>query len=71
LGYISLIVGDSQGILSQQLRPHPIHLLYVIIILISYIIKFKKVLIIPTKVRNGTQNRLLGSSQQVYQTNNN
>ncbi len=42
--YISLIVGDPLGILDQQLRPHPIHLLNIIIIFINYfkldIIKF-------------------------------
>jgi hypothetical protein len=36
LTYISLSVGDPQEILDQQLRPHQIHLLNIIIILISY-----------------------------------
>ncbi len=31
---ICLILGDLQGILDQQLRPRPIHLLNIIIILI-------------------------------------
>jgi hypothetical protein len=31
------IVGDPQGILDKQLRPHPIHLLNIIIVLNSYI----------------------------------
>jgi hypothetical protein len=34
---IFLIVGDPQGLLDQQLSPHPIHLLNIIIGLISYI----------------------------------
>jgi hypothetical protein len=42
--YILLIVGDPQGILDQQFRPHPIHLLKMIIILITYnkLLNFKK-----------------------------
>ncbi len=40
LTYISLIVGDPQGILDQQLRPRPIHLLNIIITYIIYIIKY-------------------------------
>ncbi len=35
---ILLIVADPQGILEQQLRPHPIPLLNIIFILIDYII---------------------------------
>ncbi len=35
---IAQIVGDPRGILGWQLRPHPIHLLNIIIILISYLI---------------------------------
>ncbi len=38
LTYISLIVGDPQGILDQQLRPHPINVLNIIIILTDYVI---------------------------------
>jgi hypothetical protein len=34
---ISLIVGDPQGILDQQFRPHPIDLLNIIIIVIVLI----------------------------------
>jgi hypothetical protein len=42
---ISLIVGYPQGVLGQQLRPHPIHLLNITIIILinynkSYFIKF-------------------------------
>jgi hypothetical protein len=37
--YISIIFGDPQGILEQQLRPHPIRLLNIIIILITCIIE--------------------------------
>jgi hypothetical protein len=32
----ALIVSDPQGILDQQLRPHPIHVLNIIFILITY-----------------------------------
>jgi hypothetical protein len=35
---ISLIVGDPQEILEEQLRPHPIPLLNISFILIDYII---------------------------------
>jgi hypothetical protein len=48
LTYISLVVGDPQEILGQQLRPHPIHLININIISITYfiiyfeIIKLKK-----------------------------
>ncbi len=35
LTYILLIVGDPQGILDQQLRPCPIHLLNIIIALME------------------------------------
>jgi hypothetical protein len=34
---ISLTVCDAQGILDQQLRPHPIHLLNIIIIFMNYL----------------------------------
>jgi hypothetical protein len=34
---IGLIVGNSQGILDQQLKPRPIHLLNTNVILIDYI----------------------------------
>ncbi len=34
---ISLIGGDPRGILDQQLRPHPIHILNIITILINFI----------------------------------
>jgi hypothetical protein len=40
----SLIFGNPQGILSQQLRPRPIHLLNIIITLINWIILY---IIIP------------------------
>ncbi len=64
LTYISLIVGDPQGILDQQLRPSPVDVLNITIILISYktyifmlfnnwIIK-KIVRTIPTKSREHT-----------------
>jgi hypothetical protein len=53
LAYIALIVGDPQGILDQDLRPHP-HLLDIIIILISYIIKLYKMRTSPAQARNGT-----------------
>jgi hypothetical protein len=33
-----MIVGDMQRIFDQQLRPHPIHLLCIIIKLLGYII---------------------------------
>ncbi len=33
---MSLIVGDAQGILDQQLRPRPVHVFNITIILISY-----------------------------------
>ncbi len=35
---IPLIVGDSQGILDQLLRPHPLHFLNIITALINHII---------------------------------
>jgi hypothetical protein len=35
---ITQIVGDPRGILGRQLRPHPIHLLNIIIILIGSLI---------------------------------
>jgi hypothetical protein len=59
LTYISLIVGDPRGILHQQLRLHPIHLLNIFstlsLIILLNIIKFKKNLrTITNKVRNGT-----------------
>jgi hypothetical protein len=33
---IALIVSDPCGILGQQLRPRPIHLLYIIITLVTF-----------------------------------
>ncbi len=32
----ALIVGNLQGILGQQLRPHPVHLLNIIYLLLNY-----------------------------------
>ncbi len=48
LTYISLIIGDQQGILDQQLRLYPMNLLKIIIMLIIfivviYVIKLKRV----------------------------
>ena len=34
---ISLTVCNAQGILDQQLRPHPIHLLNITVILMNYL----------------------------------
>jgi hypothetical protein len=46
---ILLIVSDTQGILDQLLRPHPICLLNIIIVLIYYnLIKGRKCVFKPT-----------------------
>jgi hypothetical protein len=57
-GNALLIAGDPRGILDQQLRPHPIHLLIMIIMLIKYfnlflIEPFQKLRAILPKIRNG------------------
>ncbi len=44
LTYISLIVGDPQEILDQQLRPRTIHLLNIIIILNTYVILYYNII---------------------------
>jgi hypothetical protein len=62
-----MIVGNPQGIVDEQLRPHPMHLLYIIIlighiVIYYYIIKLLMNLILknedhskfPTIARNGT-----------------
>jgi hypothetical protein len=51
-----LIVGELQGILAQQSRPHLMNLLNIIIILISYSIKkllnyFIKLMVVPSEGR--------------------
>jgi hypothetical protein len=40
LTFILLIVGDRPGILDELLRPHPINLLNILLVIISYMIKF-------------------------------
>ncbi len=52
---ISLILGDLQGILDKQLRPHPIHLLNINIILIIYI-TFYSILLFEKYVDNPNLN---------------
>jgi hypothetical protein len=54
-GNILLVVGDPQGILDHQLRPHPIHLLNITINFNNFIkldnLKGAKAPVIPFKIK--------------------